>query len=157
MPPKSFTATLQRPEGVGTWTYLTVPFDVLAEYGVKGQVKVQGTINGAFFRGSLMPHGDGRHFLVVKKSLRDQARAAQGSVVKVRLDRDTDPRTVSLPRDLKQALAANPPAAAAFKAMPPSHKQEYLDYITEAKKDATRARRISVTIERLAAGAGRLR
>src|SRR5438552_9070708 len=83
MPPKSFTATLQRPEGVGTWTYLTVPFDVLAEYGVKGQVKVQGTINGAFFRGSLMPHGDGRHFLVVKKSLRDQAGAAQGSLVKV--------------------------------------------------------------------------
>src|SRR6266849_7191054 len=27
MPPKSFTATLERPEGVGTWTYLTVPFD----------------------------------------------------------------------------------------------------------------------------------
>ena len=41
MSPKSFTATLERPEGVGTWTYLTVPFDVPAEYGVKGQVKVR--------------------------------------------------------------------------------------------------------------------
>jgi len=152
MPPKSFTATLQRPEGVGTWTYLTVPFDVLAEYGVKGQVKVQGTLNGAFFRGSLMPHGDGRHFLVVKKSLRDQAQAAQGSVVKVRLDRDTDPRTVSLPRDLKQALAGHPPAATAFAALSPSHQQEYLDHITSAKKDVTRARRIAATVEKLAAG-----
>src|SRR5258708_6436742 len=157
MPPKSFTATLVRPEGVGTWTYLTVPFDVLAEYGVKGLVKVQGTINGTFFRGSLMPHGDGRHFLVVKKSLRDQAAAIQGSVVKVRLDRDTEPRAVSLPRDLNHALAATPPAAAAFAALPSSHKQEYLDHIAGAKKEATRARRISATIEKLAAGAGRLR
>jgi hypothetical protein len=156
MPPKSFTATLQRPEGVGTWTYLTVPFDVPTEYGVKGQLKVKGTINGAFFRSSLMPHGDGRHFLVVKKALRDQARAMQGSVVKVSLDLDTDARALSLPRDFKQALAGNPQAAAAFAAMPPSHKQEYLDHITSAKKDVTRARRIAVTIERLAAGAGRL-
>src|SRR5579859_3858099 len=138
MPPKSFTAILQRPEGVGTWTYLTAPFDVLAEYGVKGQVKVKGTINGVYFRGSLMPHGDGRHFLVVKKALRDQARATQGSVVKVSLDRDTDSRAVSLPRDVKQALAGNPQAAA-------------------AKKDVTLARRIAATIEKLAAGPGRPR
>jgi hypothetical protein len=157
MPPKSFTATLERPEGVGTWTYLTLPFDVFAEYGTKGQVKVKGTLNGAYFRGSLMPHGNGRHFLVVKKALRDQARAMQGSVVKVSLDLDTDARTPSLPRDFKQGLAANPRAAAAFAALPPSHKQEYLDHITSAKKDVTRARRIAVTIQRLAAGAGRLR
>jgi Domain of unknown function (DUF1905)/Bacteriocin-protection, YdeI or OmpD-Associated len=155
MPPKSFTAALQRPEGVGAWTYLTVPFDVLAEYEIKGQVKVKGTLNGAFFRGALRPHGDGRHFLVVKKALRDQARATQGSLVKVSLDLDTEPRTVSVPRDFKQALAGNPQAAAAFAAMPPSHKQEYLDHINEAKKDVTRLRRISATIEKLAAGTGR--
>jgi hypothetical protein len=157
MPLKTFTATLQRPEGVGTWTYLTVPFDVLAAYGVKGQVKVKGTINGAFFRSSLMPHGDGRHFLVVKKALRDQAQAAQGSVVKVSLDRDTDSRALSVPRDVKQALAANPLAAAAFKALPTSHQQEYVDYINAAKKDVTRLRHISTTMEKLAGGSGRLR
>ena len=157
MPSKSFTATLERPEGVGTWTYLTVPFDVAADYGAKGQVKVKGTVNGAPFRGSLMPHGDGRHFLVVNKALRDKAGATQGSVVRVRLERDTAPRAVSVPRDLKQALAGNPQAAAAFKNMPYSHKKEYVDYIGEAKKAETRLRRISATIEKLAAGQGRPR
>jgi hypothetical protein len=151
MPPKSFTVTLQRPEGVGTWTYLTVPFDVAAEYGANGQVKVKGTVNGAPFRGSLMPHGDGRHFLVVNKALREKASATQGSVVRVRLERDTAPRAVTVPRDFKQALAANPPAAAAFKNMPYSHKKEYVDYIKEAKKAETRLRRIAATIEKLAA------
>src|SRR2546428_7891393 len=108
MPSKSCTATLQRPEGVGTWTYLTVPFDVAAAYGAKGQVKVKGTVNGAPFRGSLMPHGDGRHFLVVNKALRDKAAATQGGVVLVRLDPETAPPAVSVPPDLKPALVANP-------------------------------------------------
>lgn len=36
-----FEATLFRPEGVGTWTYLNVPFDVEAEFGTKGQVRVK--------------------------------------------------------------------------------------------------------------------
>ena len=157
MPSKSFTATLERPEGVGTWTYLTVPFDVAADYGAKGQVKVKGTVNGAPFRGSLMPHGDGRHFLVVNKALRVKAGATQGSVVRVRLERDTAPRAVSVPRDLKQALAGNPQAAAAFKNMPYSHKKEYVDYIGEAKKAETRLRRIAATIEKLAAGQGQPR
>jgi hypothetical protein len=148
---QSFTATLQRPEGVGTWTYLTVPFDAAAVYGVKGQIKVKGTLNGLPFRGSLMPHGNGRHFLVVKKALRDEVGVSQGSVVQVRLDRDTAARAVSVPRDFKQALAANPSAAAAFQTLPPSHQQEYLDYIAAAKKDETRQRRIAASIVKLAA------
>ena len=148
---QSFIATLQRPDGVGTWTYLTIPFDAATVYGVKGQIKVKGTLNGLNFRSTLMPDGHGGHFLVVKKALRDQIGASQGSVVQVRLDRDSAARTVSVPRDVKQALAANPLAAAAFQALPPSHQQEYLDHIAAAKKDETRQRRIAATLTRLTA------
>ena len=147
---QSFIATLQRPDGVGTWTYLTIPFDAATVYGVKGQIKVKGTLNGLPFRGSLMPDGRGGHFLVVKKTLRDHLGVSQGSVVQVRLDRDSAERTVSVPRDVKQALAANPPAAAAFQALPPSHQQEYLDHIAGAKKDETRQRRIAAAVTKLA-------
>jgi uncharacterized protein YdeI (YjbR/CyaY-like superfamily) len=57
------------------------------------------------------------------------------------------PRDV--PSDIGQALAANPAAARAFALLAPSHVREYLTWIAEAKRDATRQRRIAGMIERL--------
>ncbi len=54
--------------------------------------------------------------------------------------------------DLGKALAKDRKAAAAFEAFSPSHRREYLEWITEAKQDATRARRIAQAIEWLAEG-----
>lgn len=54
-----------------------------------------------------------------------------------------------VPSDLMTALAAEPAAAKAFYGMPLSHQREYAKYIGEAKKAATRERRITWTIERL--------
>lgn len=49
-----------------------------------------------------------------------------------------------------KALKASAKARAAFDAMPPSHRREYLEWINEAKKDETRGRRIAKAIEQLA-------
>lgn len=59
---------------------------------------------------------------------------------------------VPLPEDLKQALAEVPNAKAVFDGFAPSHRREYLEWITEAKRPETRARRIAQTIEWLAEG-----
>lgn len=56
-----------------------------------------------------------------------------------------------IPPDLEAALAETPTAAAAFAALAPSHRREYLRWIDEATRDDTRARRIAGTIERLTA------
>lgn len=57
-----------------------------------------------------------------------------------------------VPADLKAALAKNKKAAATFGAFPPSCRRDYIEWITEAKQDATRQRRLETTIEWLAAG-----
>ena len=44
--------------------------------------------------------------------------------------------------ELDAALKQNPSALRAFERLPPSHKREYLDWLAEAKKQKTRARRI---------------
>src|SRR4051794_17368734 len=85
---EAFEATLVRPEGVGTWTYLVIPRDLEALYGVRGQIKVRGTINGQPFRSSAMPRGDGAHYLVVNTSIREQIGATPGDSVMVTLERD---------------------------------------------------------------------
>lgn len=57
--------------------------------------------------------------------------------------------------DLRAALAGNARASAAFEAFAPSHKREYLEWIAEAKQDATRARRIAQAVEWMAEGKSR--
>jgi len=57
-----------------------------------------------------------------------------------------------LPADLSQALAARAKVKAAFDAMPPSHRREYIEWVLDAKREETRAKRIAQTVERVAAG-----
>ncbi|MFM5916033.1 MAG: YdeI/OmpD-associated family protein [Novosphingobium sp.] len=57
-----------------------------------------------------------------------------------------------VPPAFEAALSANPAAKAVLEAFAPSHRREYVQWISEAKADATRDRRIEQTIEWLAQG-----
>ena len=54
-----------------------------------------------------------------------------------------------------EALRASATAKATYGALSPSHRREYLEWIVEAKTDATRDKRIATAIEWLAAGKSR--
>ena len=56
-----------------------------------------------------------------------------------------------VPDDLLAALKGHPEAAARFERLPASHQREYVRWIEEAKRDATRQRRIAKTLEMLLA------
>ena len=64
-------------------------------------------------------------------------------------------RPAAVPDDLAAALRHNRKAAAAFDAFSPSHRREYVEWITEAKREETRARRIATAVEWLAEGKSR--
>ena len=49
-------------------------------------------------------------------------------------------------------LKANPEALKVWKAFAPSHRKEYLEWITEAKTDATRDKRMAKSIEQILEG-----
>ena len=59
---------------------------------------------------------------------------------------------VKVPADLAAALKKNRKAATTFDGFPPSCRREYIEWITEAKRDATRQKRLATTIEWLAEG-----
>ncbi|HET7436969.1 MAG TPA: YdeI/OmpD-associated family protein [Thermoanaerobaculia bacterium] len=67
--------------------------------------------------------------------------------------RNTAP--VEVPDDLAAALKKNKKAQATFDAFAPSHRREYIEWITEAKQEATRKKRLDQTIEWLAEGKSR--
>jgi hypothetical protein len=147
---KIFSAKLVRMEDVGTWTYLVVPFDVEKAFGRGGPVKVTGTLAGVPFRSSLLPNGDGSHFLVVTKSVRDKAKVKVGDRVKVAVDVDAAPRSVEAPPDLAKALAKSKAAKQAWEAFAPSHRKAYVEWIVEAKRSGTRAGRIERAVTMMA-------
>jgi len=56
------------------------------------------------------------------------------------------------PEDFTTALSRAPPAEAFWATLAPSHRREYCEWITEAKRAETRQRRISQAVEWLAEG-----
>ncbi|MFJ9777977.1 YdeI/OmpD-associated family protein [Amycolatopsis sp. NPDC101161] len=54
-----------------------------------------------------------------------------------------------LPGELADALDAAPDAKAAFEALPPSHRREYVQWVAEAKKPETRVSRAEKAVQRL--------
>ena len=71
----------------------------------------------------------------------------------VKMTRSTQPKPpVKVPSYFTAALRKNTKAAAEFQAFPPSHKREYVEWITEAKTEETRQRRMDTAIQWISEG-----
>ena len=68
----------------------------------------------------------------------------------VRNKHEKPPFTV--PQDLQAAIDAAPAARATWGAFPPSCQREYVEWVTEAKREETRAKRLEQTISQLSEG-----
>jgi uncharacterized protein YdeI (YjbR/CyaY-like superfamily) len=62
------------------------------------------------------------------------------------------PKQLVVPDDLARALEGNEEARTAFETFSPSHRREYIEWITEAKTQATRTRRLETAILWMAEG-----
>lgn len=144
---RTFTAPIESAARGGA--YVTVPFDVEAAFGSK-RPPVQATFDGVAYRGTLVRMGTPDHILIVRKDIRSQIGKGPGDEVTVTVAPDTQPRTVTVPSDLAAALA-RAGQHEAFDALSYTHRKEYVAWVEEAKRPATRARRIAGTVERVAA------
>ena len=116
---------------------ITLPFDARDAWG-RAKMPVKVTINGYTWRSTVANMGDGQ-FIVVNAAARAGARVKAGDTVTVTLEPDTEKRNVEIPPALKLALGAT--LTAKLQALSFTHKKEYVQWFTEAKKDDTRARR----------------
>ncbi len=60
-----------------------------------------------------------------------------------------------MPKDFAASLKKSKEASANFAKFPPSHKREYIEWITEAKREETRQKRVNTAVEWIAEGKSR--
>lgn len=148
---KRFRVTLEQMEKMDA-TLFHLPFDVQAVFGTRARVPVRGAINGYPYRNSIFPRGDGTHYMVVRKELREGAGVKGGQTVTVTMERDDEPRTVTPPAELARALKRDRAAREAWDKLSYTHQREHARAVEEAKRPETRARRVEKTIAQLLAG-----
>jgi hypothetical protein len=129
--------------------FIEFPFDVKETFGTAGQVKVRATFDGYEYRGSLAKMGHHCHFLIVTKAVRKAIGKQPGDTVRVVIEKDTEPRIVEIPPDFAEAMAAESSVKDFFDQLAYTHRKEYVQWITSAKKPETRQRRIQKALEML--------
>jgi hypothetical protein len=130
---------------------VVVPGDPKAEFG-GARAPVAGTVNGTPFRGRLMVYA-GVTYLGFRKEIRDAAGGIeQGDEVELVIERDDAPREVDVPAALASALEEAPDAKGVFDSLAFTHRKEYAQWIAEAKREETRARRVERALAMLREG-----
>lgn len=103
------------------------------------------------FRTTLSSYG-GDSWLGLRKDQLAELGLGPGDPITVTIEADTEPRVVTPPEELADALAGDPEAAQAFERLSYSHQREYATWIAEAKQSITRRRRAAKAVELIGQG-----
>jgi hypothetical protein len=145
------------PESIRGWTFLILPKNASAKLPSRGITPIEGTINGVRFQAVVEPDGQKSHWLRVDRKLSEAAGAEAGDAVTLEVApaaKDTEPE---VPPDLRKALAtAAPKARKLWSDITPNARRDWIHWITSAKQEETRARRIKNACSMLAAGKRRV-
>ena len=120
---------------------MDVPEAVSDAFEVRGHVPVVGTADDVELIATLVPVGGGRHRLFLNNAIRQAIGKGAGDPVEVRVRLDPSDRTPETPTDLQEVLAEEG-ATSAWQALTPSRRKELLVWLTDAKRDQTRANRV---------------
>ncbi len=120
-----------------------VPFDLREAFG-RARPPVKVTIRGHTWRTTPAVYG-GVAYIGLNRDVRDAAGVGVGDRVRIEIGVDTEPRTVEVPGDLRSALVEDA-SLAVFEALSFTHRREYVEWVTGAKRPETRERRIGETV-----------
>lgn len=154
-----FDAQLLSPQNAGDgkiWAFVILPKKVSAALPRRGRITADGSINGLSFRVLLEPDGKKSHWFkldkkLIKKSGMNIGEVAHFNIVAV----EQEPKP-AMPADLGSALKAYPEASATWKDTTNVAKLDWIHWITSAKQDKTRSKRISDACDMLASGKKRV-
>ena len=144
-----FKAKIEAGDGGGA--YVLFPYDTGKEFATQGKVPVKAAFNGVPYAGSLIKYGHPQHMLVVLKAIREKTGKGPGDTIEVVVWRDEEVRTLEVPAQFEK-LMKKQGLLPFFEKLSYTHRKEYCRWITEAKKEETRLKRLEKAIEMLRKG-----
>lgn len=129
-------------------TFIEIPFDVEKEFGAR-RVKVKVNFDGVDYRGSIVNMGQDCFMIGITKAIRKEIGKDAGDTVFVEVEKDEEIREVWIPADFKSELDKNKEALNFYNSLSYSAKRKYYQWITGAKKETTRQKRITESISKL--------
>src|SRR5262245_5400122 len=145
-----FTATLSTTDKS---TILRLPPDASKKLPSRGQVAVQGTINGQEFRTVVEPDGDRGHWIKVDKKLQRAAQIKAGESATLDIKPTKEWPEPHVPQDLDDALAASPQKIQEmWNDITRMARWEWVRWVNATKNPVTRKRRVEVTISKMKSG-----
>jgi bifunctional DNA-binding transcriptional regulator/antitoxin component of YhaV-PrlF toxin-antitoxin module len=139
-----FSAIIQRSSGWGA--FVIFPYDVPTEFGIKGRVPVQAKLGKLPYTGSLMTCGTPYHLLAVPKDIREKLGKEPGDPIAIEVWKDDAPRTVEMPPEFLKLLKKEK-LLSKFETLSMTRRKEYRNWLTTAKREETRLRRLDKAIE----------
>jgi hypothetical protein len=145
-----FDATL---DTIDTWRILRLPQKASAKLPSRGQVAVQGTINGHAFQTVLEPDGSAGHWMRVDQQLEKAAALHAGDSATVEVEPRKEWPEPDVPQDLQAALARAPQKIQdLWKEITPMARWEWVRWVKATSNPETRKRRVDVTISKMKSG-----
>lgn len=144
-----FRARIETASGGGACVFF--PYDVEKEFGTKGRVPVKATFDGVPYTGSMIKYGAPQHMLGILKAIREQISKGPGDTIEVTITKDEAERKADVPEDMAKRLKKER-LAEVFAALSYTHQKEYCRWVTEAKREETRANRLARMIGMLRSG-----
>jgi len=137
---------------LGSWTILRLPKAASAKLPSRGQVMVEGTIDGYDFQTPLEPDGNLSHWFKVDPSLGKAIRASAGDTVTLAIEPTKDWPEPEMPADLRKALATDHKAHDLWESITPMARWEWIRWIRSTARSETRAKRIKVGLSKMRSG-----
>lgn len=144
---KKFNAEIKKVEDKDG-AYIEIPFDVEHVYGAK-RVKVKATFDGVEYRGSIVKMGLPCYIIGITKDIRKKIAKEPGDVIEVTIEKDVEERIVEIPMDFKERIELDDNIKEFWNTLSFSMQKKYIIWITSAKKEETRNKRINEAIEKL--------
>jgi hypothetical protein len=145
-----FDATVSR---IDNSTILRLPEKASLKLPSRGQVAVQGTINGHGFQTVLEPDGNSGHWMRLDGKLQRTAALRAGDTATLEIETRKVWPEPDVPHDLETALAAAPQKIQdLWKAITPMARWEWVRWVNATPNPDTRKRRVEVSISKMKSG-----
>ena len=150
VPAIRFDATLYT---IDEWTILRLPDEASEKLPSRGQVAVQGTINGHGFQTVLEPDGHFGHWMRIDEKQQQTAAISAGDTATLEIEPLKVWPEPNMPQDFQAALAAAPQKIQdLWNDITPMARWEWVRWVNATNNPDTRKRRVKVSISKMKSG-----